>query len=71
MRALIAILFFCAAAANADDLSVNFDMSTLSGSPGQTVEFTGTLTNNTADTQFINSDNSASQLSAPWMIRHS
>jgi len=56
MRALILVVIAFAAAANADELSVNLDSSTLTGLPGDTLMFTGTLTNNTSDTLFINSD---------------
>ena len=56
MRVLIPILLVLAAGANAAELSVNLDQSTLSGFPGQTLLFTGTLTNNTAGTLFINAD---------------
>jgi hypothetical protein len=56
MRALIPILFAFTAAANADELLVALDVNPLTGFPGDTLAFTGTLTNNTADTLFINAD---------------
>ena len=62
MRALIPILFAFAAAANADQIMVNLDSTTLSGGPGVELMFTGTLTNTTADTLFINSDSFTFQI---------
>jgi hypothetical protein len=56
MRALLTILFCFAAAAHADQLTVIFAPSTLTGNPGGMVDFSGTLTNNTAGTLFINFD---------------
>ena len=56
MRALFVILFASAVAANATQISLNLDSATLSGLPGQMLDFTGTLTNNTGATLFINSD---------------
>ncbi|HUB82795.1 MAG TPA: PEP-CTERM sorting domain-containing protein [Bryobacteraceae bacterium] len=56
MRALIPILLVFAAAANADELSVNLDSSTQTGVPGEMLTFYGTLANNTGGTLFITSD---------------
>lgn len=63
MRALISILFVFAAGANADQLLVNLDSSTLNGSGGSTLAFTGTLTNTTSNILFINSDSFTFQIS--------
>jgi len=57
MRALILTLAlglttFC----RADVLTLTFDNETLAGAPGDELDFIGTLTNNTADTVFINGD---------------
>jgi hypothetical protein len=53
---LFAILFGLATLCQADTLTINLTESTLSGGPGDELDFTGTLTNNTSDTVFINSD---------------
>lgn len=61
MRALIPILFALASAAYAGPmmsppLGVNLDITPLVGYPGETLTFSGTLTDNTGSTLFINSD---------------
>jgi hypothetical protein len=57
MRALILTLALgLTTLCRADVLTITFDEATLAGAPGDELDFTGTLTNNTADTVFINSD---------------
>ena len=56
MRALVTILFGLAVAAHASVLTVSFNPNPLSGPPGDTLQFMGTLTNDTSNTVFINSD---------------
>ena len=45
-----------AAAASADDISIALDDPTQTGSPGETLEFFGTITNTSAATLYLNSD---------------
>jgi hypothetical protein len=57
MRALFTIFFVMVVAAQADTvLTVTFTPDTVAGDPGSAVLIFGTLTNNTTDTVFINSD---------------
>jgi hypothetical protein len=59
MKALFCALLLAAfgvAAANADDVSIMLDQPDQSGSPGDTLQFFGTITNNTGDTVFLDSD---------------
>jgi hypothetical protein len=62
MRAILSILFVFAAAAQADEFTVSFTESTLTGTPGDVLEFDGTLTNNTSSTVFINNDSFTFQI---------
>jgi len=45
-----------AAAASADDISIALDDPTQTGSPGETLQFFGTITNTSAATVYLNSD---------------
>ena len=57
MRRLIPIFLAVAAACHAlPVLTVNITPNTLGGLPGDVIQFFGSLTNNTADTVFINSN---------------
>jgi hypothetical protein len=57
MRAIVLTLFFgLVTLCRADILTLTFDVSPVSASPGEDVEFTGTLTNNTDETIYINAD---------------
>jgi hypothetical protein len=53
---LAAVLLPCISA-SADTLTITLDSPTLSGSPGDTLQFLGTLTNTTSDTVFLNDVN--------------
>jgi hypothetical protein len=54
---LLCGLALFSAAANSDTLTIAFDSSTLNGSPGDVVQFFGTLTNTTGQDLFLNADN--------------
>jgi hypothetical protein len=54
---ILALALLSAGAASADTITITLDSATLSGSPGDTLQFFGTLTNTTADTVFLNDDN--------------
>lgn len=57
MRVLLILLFGLATAAQASSiLTLSFDVTPQTGFPGQVAEFSGTLFNNTGNTEFINSD---------------
>jgi hypothetical protein len=57
MRSLLAILFGVATQCHATTaFTVTFAPDTLSGNPGDFLQFFGSLTNNTASTVFINND---------------
>ncbi|MGD0445997.1 MAG: hypothetical protein ABSA39_18840 [Edaphobacter sp.] len=44
------------AAAKADTITVTFDQANQTATPGETLQFFGTITNDSADTIFLNSD---------------
>ena len=44
------------AAAKADEVTITFDQPTQTGTPGQTLQFFGTITNDTNQTIYLNSD---------------
>jgi hypothetical protein len=57
MRAIFLTLFFgLATLSRADVLSIALTPDTLSGSPGDELDFIATLTNNTGETVFLNGD---------------
>jgi len=59
MKTLLCTLMlaaFSAAAAKADEITITFDQPNQTGSEGQTLQFFGTITNNTSGTVFLNSD---------------
>ena len=57
MRKLIPLLLAAVAAAHGSTLlTVNFSIPTLSGNPGDLLQFSGSLTNNSGSEVFINSD---------------
>jgi len=57
MRSLLSIFFGLATLCHASStFTITFTPDTLSGNPGDTLQFFGTLTNNTASTVFINND---------------
>jgi hypothetical protein len=59
MKTLLCALFLVALSttvAKADSLTVTFDQPNQTAIAGQTLQFFGTITNNTADTIFLNSD---------------
>jgi len=60
MRGLLIALIALAGAVHADEvLTVNLDSTTLTGLPGQVLAFTGTLTNNTDSTVYLNNDSAS------------
>jgi hypothetical protein len=58
MKTLLCTLMLAAfsAAAKADEITITFDQPNQAGSEGQTIQFFGTITNNTSGTVFLNSD---------------
>ena len=54
---IFALALLPCAVASADTITITLDSPTLSGSPGDTLQFFGTLTNTTADTVFLNDVN--------------
>jgi hypothetical protein len=54
---ILTIALLGSATARADAISIALDFSTLSGSPGQLLSFTGTLTNTIGNTVWLVSDN--------------
>jgi hypothetical protein len=72
MRTLLTVFFSVAVAAQANSITINFDSSSLKGNPGTELFVTGTLTNDTGSTLFINSDSftfaiSGALLPSPFM----
>lgn len=53
---LMASLALAAGGARADDIQISFDFAFQTGIPGEELIFTGTITNNGADTVFLNGD---------------
>jgi hypothetical protein len=56
IRTLLTVFFSVAVAAQANNITVNFDAASLVGLPGTTLYVTGTLTNDTDNTIYIKSD---------------
>jgi hypothetical protein len=59
MKTILSTLIFAAfsaAAANADVVTITFDQANQSANPGATLQFFGTITNNTPNTVYLNSD---------------
>ena len=57
MRKLLTVFFGLAVGCQATTVfTVTFSPATVSGAPGDMLSFFGTLTNNTANTEYINSD---------------
>jgi hypothetical protein len=59
MKTLLCTVILAAisvAAARADDITITLDDPTQIGSPGETLEFFGTITNTSAATLYLNSD---------------
>ncbi|HKE25431.1 MAG TPA: PEP-CTERM sorting domain-containing protein [Bryobacteraceae bacterium] len=54
---ILVIVLFSAMGARADTIDIVFDSPTLTGSPGDTLAFFGTLTNSTGIPVYLNSDN--------------
>jgi hypothetical protein len=54
---ILAAVLLSAAGARAAPIDIAFDSPTLTGSPGDTVAFFGTLTNNTGSPVYLNFDN--------------
>jgi PEP-CTERM motif len=55
--AILTLVSLACGSASADTVTITLDSPTLSGSPGDTLQFFGTLTNTTADTVFLNDVN--------------
>ncbi len=55
--AILTLALLACGSASADTIAITLDSPTLSGSPGDTLQFFGTLTNTTADTVFLNDVN--------------
>jgi hypothetical protein len=59
MKALLCILIFAtlgSAVAKADEITITLDQPNQTASAGDTLQFSGTITNNTDETIFLNSD---------------
>jgi hypothetical protein len=57
MPALLTVFFALVLGCQASPFTVTFSPSTVGGQPGSAIGFTGELTNNTTDEEFINGDN--------------